>query len=501
MIFAKGESAEEQRLVYVAQRAVRRVFQHVRHKIIELGDHAYLPKAKQEPGAYFHLNWLRRKQAVAKLSAGDYELLARLPHILGRAAERIYGKVEQCDGGWRWTFVPVGLQVFGNVHESYVAAVEQLRQLQHALYPAWHDPAKRAAHLQYLLRSQPLKQELHDIVSRRRLAFARDRLSELTSCSGGSGSIAVALACGLPNLGNTCYINAVTQCLFHCMPFREDIESQAQGASFMGDRLQALLNIYKNENSTQLDVVPRVAEWVEQVLNQANFTGGSQQDAAECLMHILMSVDGGSMQRRVCGANAVAAVENMLLCQVDVDAQVSHNAAPVDMSAMLARSLVGDQAIAQAAPALVLRIENIYEAGGEYFSVDAAADWSGNVIEVTVRDAPERHPRYAVAGYVAHVSDANVDARRRMCTGHYVAYVQSAGSWYELDDGEIRALSHAPTRFPYLVFLDRQDAPRRCRGKQANRKARRQQMHALLKARAALCQAAVAGESVGKGSR
>ena len=285
------------------------------------------------------------------------------------------------------------------------------------------------------------------------------------------------------------------------MPFREDIERQAQGASFMGDRLQALLNIYKNGQSTCLDVMPRVTEWVEQVLNQANFTEGSQQDAAECLMHILISVDGGSMQRRVCGANAVAAVENMLLCQVDVDAQLSHNAAPVNMSRMLARSLDGDQAIALASPALVLRIENIYEAGGEYFAVDAAADWSGNVIEVTVRDSPERNPRYAVAGYVAHVSDATVNARRRMITGHYVAYVQSEGSWYELDDDEIRALNHAPTRFPYLVFLDRQDAPRRCRGKQADRNARRQQMHALLKARAALCQAAVAGESVGKGSR
>ena len=288
LIFDERESAEEKRLVHVAQSAVRKVFEHVRHKIIELGDLAYLPKAKQEPVAYNHLDWLRRKHAGNKLSAEDYELLARLPHILGQSAECIYGKVEQCDGGWRWTFVPVGLQAVGNVHASYVAAVEHLRQLQHALYPAWHDPAKRATHLQHLLRSQSLQQELHGIVSRRRLAFARDRLFEqvattsLMSCSEDSGSNAVALACGLPNLGNTCYINAVTQCLFHCMPFREDIERQAQGASFMGDRLQALFNIYKNGKSTWLDVMPRVTEWVEQVLNQANFTGGSQQDAAEC---------------------------------------------------------------------------------------------------------------------------------------------------------------------------------------------------------------------------
>ena len=77
--------------------------------------------------------------------------------------------------------------------------------------------------------------------------------------------------------------------------------------------MKALLEVVKASDATHFDVMPRLAAWVEQVLAQANFAGGSQQDAAECLMHILMSVDRGEMQRRVCGVYAVAVVENMLL--------------------------------------------------------------------------------------------------------------------------------------------------------------------------------------------
>ena len=39
-------------------------------------------------------------------------------------------------------------------------------------------------------------------------------------------------------------------------------------------------------------------------------------------MHLLLAIDGGEMQKRVCGANAVASVESMILCEVADEAQV-----------------------------------------------------------------------------------------------------------------------------------------------------------------------------------
>ena len=128
--------------------------------------------------------------------------------------------------------------------------------------------------------------------------------------------------CGLQNLGNTCFLNAVTQCLLHCRPFRVDIEAQGAGMSHLGDHLKSLWDVYKHKNAILRDMHVPLAAWVNQVLCHAGFAPGSQQDAAECLMHLLLGIDGGDMQKRVCGASAVASVESMILCKVADEAQV-----------------------------------------------------------------------------------------------------------------------------------------------------------------------------------
>ena len=115
----------------------------------------------------------------------------------------------------------------------------------------------------------------------------------------------------------------MSQCLLHCRPFRHDLEGQADGASYLGDCLAALLNEYKRGDATAADIRLPLTAWIGQVLSHASFAAGSQQDAAECLMHLLLGIDGGEMQKRVCGANAVASVESMILCEIADDAKVS----------------------------------------------------------------------------------------------------------------------------------------------------------------------------------
>ena len=215
----------------------------------------------------------------------------------------------------------------------------------------------------------------------------------------------------------------------------------------MGDNVRALLTAYLDAEATDASVRVRLASYVEQVLRQTGFTGGVQQDAAECLMHLLLSIDQGRMQGRVCGANAVASVESMILCEIADEAQVARDAAPVSSNGLLMSSLTGDQAIAESVPALVVRVENMYEHAGDYFTVDARADWAGFPIELTVRNAPNRGPQYVVAGYVAHVSDPAVSAQRRMRSGHYVAYIHLEGKWFELDDAHVTELAVPPRRF------------------------------------------------------
>ena len=81
----------------------------------------------------------------------------------------------------------------------------------------------------------------------------------------------------------------------------------------------------------------------------------------------------------------------------------------------------------------------------------------------TVLGRAGSRPRYRVAAFVAHENNADVDARQRMRSGHYVAYVLSGDQWFELNDEVVAELPSAPTAFPYLVFLSRIDRPRRLR--------------------------------------
>ena len=69
----------------------------------------------------------------------------------------------------------------------------------------------------------------------------------------------------------------------------------------MGDSLKGFWEVYSHKNAVDdATSLHLLAAWVNQVCRQATFALGSQHDAAECLMHILLSVDRGEMQKRQC---------------------------------------------------------------------------------------------------------------------------------------------------------------------------------------------------------
>ena len=217
------------------------------------------------------------------------------------------------DGGFCWVFE--GVHVQGNVLLTEEDAAAELSAIRKELYPVWRDTSKKDAYLKQLMQRLSKRKEVETMVRGRTLAFASPLFAVCPSHAD--------KARGFLNLGNTCYINSVVQCLFHCAPFRHDIELQPVGASFVGDCLKNLWTTYKAESASQLDLQPPLLALVRQILRHTGFAGGIQQDAAECLMHLLQSVDGGRMQQRVCGAYAVASQENMILCRTTAEAHVS----------------------------------------------------------------------------------------------------------------------------------------------------------------------------------
>lgn len=234
-----AEAVEVKRLLSLAQPATAKMFQYISAQARASGIREFLPKAANDRGAYDQLVYLRKKHHRSELLWADYALLARVPHVLG---DSVYGTVERHEErAWRWSFAAAGVDVRSEAFGAETAAVDDLRELQLMLFPAWLQTDQRSSHLEHLLQSRAQRRQLDSLASRAPLVFASRRLRECAVAASCAPSGAVPRPFrGFSNLGNTCYLNAVTQCLFHCGPFQEDIERQAAGSSVLGDALKSL---------------------------------------------------------------------------------------------------------------------------------------------------------------------------------------------------------------------------------------------------------------------
>ena len=125
---------EEARLLHEMILAARKVYMHVKEQCVELHDARCLPKPHVERTRNDQLHYLRRVSRAFELGPSDYQLLAHLPHILG---SEVFGHTEACDGGWRWSFQPAGVDLQSAVFPSEKGAAEELAAIQKELYPAW----------------------------------------------------------------------------------------------------------------------------------------------------------------------------------------------------------------------------------------------------------------------------------------------------------------------------------------------------------------------------
>ena len=242
--------------------------------------------------------------------------------------------------------------------------------------------------------------------------------------------------------------------MHHTHPLRTDIEGLPLLASNMGDRVRELFRARSATASAATDVRPPLVALARQLLPQPpGCRPGRQQDAVMCLMRILECAGQGGVRRRVCGACAATSVEGMVHCCAAEEAQVGRGAPPVSMAAMPQASLAGEQALREASEAVVLRVENTYAQDGHIFAVDVRADWRGAVFPVSVLDGGAAP--YEVAAFVQHRGTSGAPALQRMRGGHCVAYANTSGRWFELDDDVVAELPEPPDVYPHLVFLAR----------------------------------------------
>ena len=237
---------------------------------------------------------------------------ATLGHVVKVAEETDRRELKECPKThvvWRWSFGAAGYSIHSEDFLSEGEAAMQLRFLQTKLYPEWCETAQRRRHLErwsHVLRERRLHAQLME--DPRMQGFASPERSILPG-----DFVPIKAACRMPfpgfrNLGNTCYLNAVLQCLCHWPPISAYLATRKVGRSHvplsvMGDCVRGVLNDYSRaqviragrSTVTKEVIVPTAL--VRQVLQQSGCVAGTQEDAATALDCIFQCLDQGDMQR------------------------------------------------------------------------------------------------------------------------------------------------------------------------------------------------------------
>ena len=152
------------------------------------------------------------------------------PDVLGSQRTAFFGEVVEMSGQWRWTFAAAkdtwGIDEFDSCHgdlfDDKGGAEAELMIVGRLLYACDQEDAKpdherlhqictfikAARSMDTLTATGPLLQAR---------AVVKSRVEELSDSLIGDDPWT---SMGMPNIKNTCYINAVLQGLFHCAPFR-----------------------------------------------------------------------------------------------------------------------------------------------------------------------------------------------------------------------------------------------------------------------------------------
>ena len=363
-------------------------------------------------------------------------------------------------GPWRWTFRTAAqawgcpqLELESSGFESRAEAEAELTMLRKHLYdPGQPHPRPDPVRVRRLRGMLALWRTLgREVSACPYLAFAAEALRVLGEELAARFMDPPWCSLGFPNLGNTCYVNAVVQCLFHCTPFRRHLWGLAGGAGYVGACLRDLLKVYCDVGSTAVDTLGPLVRVVGRVLGHCGFAGGSQQDVAECLMHLLPSIDQGCCQRSVCGATGAPDAEGMTRFSAPTSLQARGPDSPtLSMADVLAGAVAEDCAARQAPPALLLRVADTYTQDDEPRAAMVAADWSSAEFRVSDFGDPRSCPCYRVTCFISHADAVAVAA-----PAHYIAYVRNGSRWFALNDTSVVALPGPPSAYPCLVFLQR----------------------------------------------
>ncbi|CAJ1441410.1 unnamed protein product [Effrenium voratum] len=211
---------------------------------------------------------------------------------------------------------------------------------------------------------------------------------------------------GLRNLGNSCYLNSVVQCIYGCAPLREDVTGQSPPKGPLSRHSQRLFQQLSGEDGRWDYVSP--AALLHQVLltDDAAFQYGESADASECCSMLLHS----------CLTRPALFMEPQdRLGRAGRSAKRSDASGRGVTVGRLMQAHFGDS-FWPSTSAAILRLQ---PGPGDRLS------WNDWTVRVPVK------AQYTETGFIWHGND------------HYVAYLVRGQQWYCLNDGGVASRKRA----------------------------------------------------------
>ena len=250
---------------------------------------------------------------------------------------------------------------------------------------------------------------------------------------------------GFRNIGNTCWLNSLLQCVMHTTPLRDACRSPPQTASHLRKALQYLVRLYWADgayvHAKHAILVP--LEMLEALLLvQPHLGGAIQQDTGDAFQFF-----GLESCMRVPLVQSAETVSSNGVLQAFLPAYVleGHD---ISLPELIAIALPPEHVDGAAGPCIVLTLPTVYErhASFHYASCrlqdfDASIDVGGAA--------------YFLRAYIEHRHHGKPRRNSRV-GGHYAAYFKNNGMWYVADDTVVLEKSNAQAQrgLPAMLFLE-----------------------------------------------